>query len=71
MLTVLLQDSCLRVYTAILELDKSLGSADVIFFADLTRVKKKHICTAGYLDTSSTANQIAARLQVSFLIQYY
>ena len=40
MLTVLLQNCCLRVYIAIFELDKSLGSADVIFFADLARVKK-------------------------------
>ena len=58
MLTVLLQHCCLCVYTAILELDKSLESADVIFFANLARVKK-NVCTAGYLDTSSTANQIA------------
>ena len=27
--------------TAILELNKSLGSADVIFFSELARVKKK------------------------------
>ena len=28
-------------YAAILELNKSLGSADVIFFSELARVKKK------------------------------
>ena len=31
------EDNC----TAILELNKSLGSADVIFFSELARVKKK------------------------------
>ena len=35
-------------YAAILELNKSLSSADVIFFSELARVGK-NVCTAGYL----------------------
>ena len=32
---------------AILQHNKSLGLADVIFCADLARAKKKHVSTAG------------------------